>query len=209
MTFHRGTNPQMRNEAVHIEQGLRHSHRGAAASGYWDAFAAKLRIPLGPSDKAIDFIEANLDSIHAISAVSVDGRFLGVAGFKTPEGAFVGGGMRELRASYGTIGSAWRGGLLAMLERNCEPGMLLMDGIFVNRAARGLGIGTRLLAAIEDRALSKGLERIRLDVIDENTGARALYERRGFQPVSHSSMGPLHHVFGFSGVTTMFKELFS
>jgi len=209
VTLHQGVNPLMPDEAVHIEEGLRHSHRVAAASGYWDAFAAKLRIPLGPPDRAINFIEGNLDAAHAISAVSAGGRFLGVAGFKTPEGAFVGGGMRELRASYGTVGSVWRGGLLAMLERDCEPGTLLMDGIFVHRTARGLGIGSRLLAAIEDYALLKGLKRIRLDVVDENSRARALYERTGFQPISHSAIGPLHRVFGFSGATTMIKELSS
>ncbi len=199
----------MPDEAVHIELGLRHSHRLAAASGYWEAFAAKLRLPLGPPKRAIDFIEANLDSGHVISAVSADGHLLGAAGFKTPEGAFVGGGMRELRASYGMIGSVWRGGLLALLERDCEPGTLLMDGIFVDRTARGLGIGSRLLAAIEDHARLEGLKRIRLDVIDENTRARALYERKGFQPVSHSAMGPLHRVFGFSGATTMIKDVSS
>lgn len=209
MTLRRGPNPPMPDEAVLIEEGLRHPHRVVAALGYWEAFAAKLRIPLGPPERAIGFIEANLDAAHAISAVSADGRFLGVAGFKTPEGAFLGGGMRELRASYGTVGSVWRSGLLAILERECEPGTLLMDGIFVHRSARGLGIGSRLLAAIEDRARSKGFERIRLDVIDENTRARALYERRGFQPVSHSAMGPLHRIFGFSGATTMIKELSS
>lgn len=117
--------------------------------------------------------------------------------------------MRELRASYGMVGSVWRCGLLAILERECEPGTLLMDGIFVDRTARSLGIGSRLLAAIEDHAISKGLKRLRLDVIDENTRARALYERKGFQPVSHRTMGHLHRVFSFSGATTMIKKLSS
>lgn len=209
MTLYRGHNPLMSSAAVTIEEGLRNSHRVAATSCYWEAFSAKLRIPLGPPERALEFIEANLDATHAISAVSTDGRLLGVAGFKSPQGAFVGGGMRELRASYGTVGSIWRSGLLAILERECEPGTLLMDGIFVHRSARGLGIGSRLLAAIEYLARLKGFERIRLDVIDENTRARALYERMDFQPVSHSAMGPLHRIFGFSGATTMIKELSS
>lgn len=206
MSRHEGPKPPMPDETVHIQVGLHHSHRVAAALGFWEAFAAKLRLPLGPPTRAINFIEANLDAGHAISAVSANGHLLGVAGFKTPAGAFVGGGMRELRASYGMISSVWRGGLLAILERDCEPGTLLMDGIFVNRTARGLGIGSRLLAAIEDHARLEGLKRIRLDVIDENSRARALYMRRGFKPISHSAMGPLHRIFGFSGASTMIKE---
>lgn len=41
-----------------------------------------------------------------------------------------------------------------------------MDGMFVTEAARGRGIGTRLLTAIKQEAKARGLRQVRLDVID-------------------------------------------
>lgn len=189
-----------------VEPGLRPDHRLQAAMDYWQAFSRKLRYPLGPRRKAVAFLERVLDPDHAISAVGSDGEFLGVAGFKSPQGAFVGGGIRDMIEVYGWIGGPARSLLVATLERECEDGVLLMDGIFVRNAARGLGIGTALLAAVERHAADCGLQQVRLDVIDTNPRARALYERLGFRETSTVSMGVLGHIFGFESATTMTKE---
>lgn len=190
-----------------IEPGFRAEDRPNIAAGYWEAFAQKLRYPLGPKAKAIAFIERVADPSHAISAVSGDGVFLGVAGFKSPDGAFVGGGFGDLAAIYGWAGAATRALLVSVLERDCEPDTLLMDGIFVEPVARGRGVGKALLRAIEDRAVQDGLRRVRLDVIDTNPRARALYEREGFEEKSVASIGILAKVFGFSHATEMVKQL--
>lgn len=190
-----------------IEPGLRPEHRERAAQGYWRAFSRKLRYPLGPETKAVAFIERVLDPTHAISAVSEDGRFLGVSGFKSPTGAFVGGGFKDLVAIYGWVNAAIRGLLVGALERDSVPGTLLMDGIFVEPDARGRGVGKALLHAIEERAVRLGLQRVRLDVVDTNPRARALYEREGFTEKSVKSLGPLSVVFGFSRATEMTKSV--
>lgn len=188
-----------------VESGFRPEHRQIVAAGYWAAFARKLRYPLGPEPKALDFLERVLDPDHAISAVSRQGDFLGIAGFKTLEGSFVGGDLREMSKVYGWFGGVVRGLLTGVLERKCEPGALLMDGIFVRPEARGLGVGSALLDAIEQLAVTNGLREVRLDVIDENPGARALYERRGFQARSQISLGVLKFLYGFRSATTMIK----
>lgn len=186
---------------------MRPEHRKCAAQGYWRAFSRKLRYPLGPAPKAVAFVERVANPACAISAVSRDGTFLGVAGFKTPDGAFVGGGFADLAAIYGWFGASLRGLLIGVLERNCAPDTLLMDGIFVEPAARGHGVGRALLHAIEKQAVSMGLHHVRLDVIDTNPRARALYEREGFAERSVISLGPLKGVFGFSNVTEMTKTV--
>ncbi|WP_404384033.1 GNAT family N-acetyltransferase [Caenispirillum salinarum] len=191
----------------HIEAGFRPEHRRQAAEGYWEAFARKLRYPLGPRHRAVTFIERVLDPAHAISAVSDDGLFLGVAGFKTARGAFVGGTIADLAAVYGWPGAAVRGLLVSLLERSCEDGTLLMDGIFVAPAARDRGVGTALLTAVERHAAACGLARIRLDVIDRNPRARALYERHGYGATATAFLGPLHPLFGFKSSTTMLKAV--
>lgn len=192
---------------IQIIPGLHPEHRSIAALGYWQAFAQKLRYPLGPQKKAVAFFERVIDPTHAISAVSADGAFLGVAGFKSASGAFVGGTFRDLSAIYGWIGAGLRGCLISMLERDCATGTLLMDGIFVDTQARGRGVGTLLLSAIEQHASATGYRDVRLDVIDTNARARALYERRGFQARSVTSLGPLRYVFGFAHATEMIKPV--
>lgn len=190
-----------------IEPGLRAEHRASAARGYWQAFSRKLRYPLGPQEKAVTFFEQVIAPDHAISAISSNGRFLGVAGFKSPHGSFIGGTFSDLAEVYGTFGAAWRAMLVSSLERECEPGTLLMDGIFVDPEARGLGVGTALLQAIVDYAGTSGLERVRLDVIDTNTRARALYEREGFVAQNVQTLGIFAPVFGFSSATEMTRTL--
>ncbi|WP_106745074.1 GNAT family N-acetyltransferase [Yoonia maritima] len=188
-----------------VENGLRSEHRHRAARGYWNAFARKLRYPLGPEEKAVRFIESILDPTHAISAVSNDGRFLGIAGFKTSKGALVGGGFTDMARTYGWVSALCRGMVISILERDLADETLLMDGIFVEPDARGQGVGKALLQSIETHAASQGLQSIRLDVIDSNPRARALYEREGYSKIGVKSLGPLRTVFGFSSATEMSK----
>ena len=50
-------------------------------------------------------------------------------------------------------------------------------------AARGRGVGDRLVAAIERAARESGRQRVRLEVREDNAAAQRLYERRGYQPI--------------------------
>ena len=188
-----------------IRAGFPESARAEVAALYWDAFANKLGRVMRPRAKALRFLSDVMDARFAFSAVSEDGKFLGAAGFKTPDGAFVGGGMRELGKAYGWLGAAWRGPLLALLERGNESELLLMDGIFVRPEARGRGVGGALLDAVCAEAGRRGLRGVRLDVISDNARARALYERKGFAPTNKTELGPLRVLFGFSSATTMVK----
>lgn len=160
-----------------------------------------------PETRALAFLEEALDPDFAISAVSHEGTLLGLAGYKTDKGAFVNGTLAQMTGVYGRFGGLWRGTLLDLLEREPEPGSLLMDGIIVSEAARGKGVGTALLQAIFNKAAEDGLHRVRLDVIDRNVRARSLYERMGFRSVSEEHTGFLKHIFGFSSATRMEKPI--
>ena len=52
-------------------------------------------------------------------------------------------------------------------------------------------------------AKERGYRTVRLDVIDTNPRARALYEREGFEPVHTESFPALRPVLGFGASTTM------
>ncbi len=174
---------------------------------FWQAFSAKLGTILGPEEKAISFLKSTIMPTHAISAISQDGALLGVAGFKTQEGAFVGGGFEDVAKHYGTFNALWRTALLAPLERETKPDELLMDGIFVHQHARGNGVGSLLLEAIVDEAKKRNLSSVRLDVIDTNPRAKKLYESKGFKSVARSHTGIFKPLFGFSYATTMVKSV--
>ena len=190
-----------------IEPGFPDGQASLAARLFWSAFREKLEKVMKPEARALAFLEKTLDPHFAISAVSRDGTLLGLAGYKTDQGAFVNGTLTQMTSVYGRFGGLWRGTLLDLLEREPEPGSLLMDGIFVSEAARGKGVGTALLQAIFKKAAEDGLNKVRLDVIDRNVRARSLYERMGFRAVSEEHAGFLKHIFGFSFATRMEKPI--
>lgn len=62
--------------------------------------------------------------------------------------------------------------------------------LWVAPAARGLGLGPRLMTAIEDAARGHGLHTLRLDTNATLTEAVALYRRTGWQPVPRYNDNP-------------------
>ena len=192
---------------LRIVHGFPEAQRQRVARLFWGAFAGKLGMTLGPEGKALAFLSAAVRPDFAISALDDAGQVLGVSGFKTAEGGFIAADHAAFRRVYGPMGAIWRGLLLSVMERDVQAGQLLMDGIFVDRAARGLGIGTALIDAIIGEARARGLGEVRLDVIDGNPRARALYERLGFQAAGEERTGPLRLVFGFSRSTKMIRAV--
>ena len=61
-------------------------------------------------------------------------------------------------------------------------GVLGVYSVYVDRWARGRGVGSALLSAAIARARSTGAARLVLNVGDHNLAAQALYHRVGFEP---------------------------
>ncbi|WP_208354265.1 GNAT family N-acetyltransferase [Pseudaestuariivita rosea] len=195
------------NSTLHIVRGLQADQTEDAIRFFWQAFSEKLRVPMGPSSKAHEFLRRAINPDHAICAVDQNSQLLGIAGFKSDDGAFIDGTLQDVISLYGPLSGLWRGFLLDFLRRDCEQNVFLMDGIFVDDQKRGQGVGRQLLNAIADLARETGCDVVRLDVIDTNTAARRLYERFGFIAVEDYSTGILRHVFGYSGATRMHLTL--
>lgn len=189
--------------SISVRPGFDERHRGEVASLFWGAFQGKLGRSLGPEHKALDFITSALRPEFAFSAVDAHGQLQGVAGIKTEKGGLVGGSFSDLRAVYGRWGAIWRGTLLDQFERPLAEGVLQMDGIFVDPAMRGQGIGRELLKAVIWTAEMNRYAQVQLDVIDTNPRARALYERMGFQANGELTTGALAPLMGFKRATTM------
>ena len=186
-----------------IRRGLPEAQKAHAAALYWQAFRTKLGRVMGPDDRALRFVSRVLDPDHALCAICPDGTLLGVAGFKSYKSGFVGGSFRDFAAVYGVAGAVVRVGLIWLLQSDTENKRFLIDGLAVAAEARGRGVGTALLLAMRQEAAQRGYRELRLDVADGNDRARALYERLGFRDAGWTGIGPLRHLFGFRGATTM------
>ncbi|WP_226933814.1 GNAT family N-acetyltransferase [Pseudogemmobacter faecipullorum] len=192
---------------VTIRHGFPPEQRALAARIYWQAFGSKLMRVMGPDARALAFLERGLKPDHCWSALDQQGRLIGLAGYKTPYGSFSGGSRRDLTRVYGRFGAAWRAGLLRLLASEIDNHRFLIDGIAVACHARGQGVGQALLAALYEEARGRGYTAIRLEVVDTNSRARALYEREGFAAIATDRLGLLRYAFGFSAATTMVRVL--
>lgn len=95
---------------------------------------------------------------------------------------------RQLRYHLTRPGRALR--VLPTADRLAGYALLLLPAgrparlysIVVDAAARGAGIGARLLADAEDCARRLGADRLRLEVRADNAAAQALYRAAGYRP---------------------------
>jgi ribosomal protein S18 acetylase RimI-like enzyme len=68
--------------------------------------------------------------------------------------------------------------------------LLNIHDLAVLPGRRGRGTGRALLAAAEAQALAEGCCKLTLEVQDDNTPARQLYDRFGFRDVRYGDSGP-------------------
>jgi len=191
---------------VTVRRGVPQGAERRAAELYWDAFGRKLGPALNPPDKAVSFLTAHLNADRAVCACVGD-RLVGLAGYQLHGRALVGGSAAAVLRAYGHLRGLHRLLLLALFERRPAPGQLVMDGIAVDPALRGRGVGSLLLEEVAAVAAEQGCREIRLDVIDSNPRARALYERRGFTAVRTEHTPWLRDLMGFGAVTTMHRPV--
>ncbi|AWK07619.1 GNAT family N-acetyltransferase [Streptomyces spongiicola] len=189
-----------------VRRGVPEGSAARVAALYWEAFGRKLGPALNPPDTGRAFIAAHLHHDRGVVALS-GGRVVGVAGYRLGRRALTGGGVREVLSAYGMLRGLPRLAVLALLERTPDAGELVMDGIAVDAAHRGKGTGGLLLREIAAVAAENRCHRVRLDVIDTNPRARALYERHGFTAHRTEQTPYLRGLMGFGAVTTMHRPV--
>lgn len=192
---------------VTLQLGLPDHLRADAAQLYWRAFGSKLGAVLGPEPRAMRFLSRVIRADQVITAVGPAGQLLGIAGFKTPRGGFASGRAGDLRAIYGPFGAWWRKSLLGWLSDAADNERFLLDGLCVDGPSQGQGLGGALLNAICAEARLRGFPAVRLDVVESNLRAIALYHRLGFEVTNRQNIGLLRLVFGFSCALTMVRQV--
>lgn len=156
---------------------------------------------LGEAVRAVPILAESLDPSNAFAALD-NGVIVGLVGFHNTEGQLVDVQYGTLLKHFGFIQGNWRALLGILLSRSPKPRELLLDGIAVHASARGQGVGSRLFDVVFTHAAEQGYATIRLDVVDSNPRARALYERLGFVATKTEHV-PFMRFMGFRSVTTM------
>ncbi|HET7571067.1 MAG TPA: GNAT family N-acetyltransferase [Gaiellaceae bacterium] len=92
---------------------------------------------------------------------------------------------------------AWRDGEPVGLANLAVRGAdAWIGGVGVVPAARRGGLGETLMRAVHEEARARGVERVWLEVIDANEGARLLYEKLGYAVVRDLEVWALPHAGG-------------
>jgi len=184
---------------------------------YQQAFGHKFSGALWNQSDQRKVILASLDLRCGIVAVqkvdpkeSLDqpAKVLGVVGFQHNQTSLTGKlGFRSLLNEVGLIKGLWAAVVFSLFERKAEKGQLVLDGIAVTTAARGKGVGTKLLKKMIQFAKENDYQTIRLDVIGDNEGAMRLYQRIGFQIQKTESFAFLRPIIGFSSSSEMIYQV--
>ena len=208
---HQTTRIAQGNETMHgapleIRRTLPNHLRAEAAKLYCLAFEQKLGSLIGPTARGVRLLEEGLNSHCGVFAFHGE-RLVGLVGFQLHGQRLINIKPGRMVQEFGWLSAAWRLAYLMLFDRKPVVNQFLLDGICVAEDARGLGVGTRLLEAARDLARSEGCAEMRLDVIDRNPRARALYERFGFQAMETTRTGWLTKRFGFTASTRMIYDL--
>lgn len=105
------------------------------------------------------------------------------ADFAPPGGAFV--------VLYEDGTPVAGGGVKRLDDEACE-----IKRMYVVPAARGRGLASRLLVALEDEARALGYAIARLDTGPQQPAAQAMYERAGYAPIGNFNANPFASFWG-------------
>jgi len=189
--------------------GISENYREQTITLFDEAFGTKLSIAIPSQSKRRELLYHYASLQYAIGAFDGD-ELLGIAGFHSPNGSFLTDSKITLRGLIGHLGfwGGLRAGVvLSLFERNPKEGELLLDAICVNAKTRGMGVGSGLLQKIQHYAKNQNYQSIRLDVVDTNPRAKALYQKMGFEVESSESFAYLKEYLGFGGVEMMIYNI--
>jgi GNAT superfamily N-acetyltransferase len=192
-------------DSIVIQRGLPGDQRERAAAIYYAAFGAKYRLLL-TRPQGLALFPRLFVAQNAIVALDA-GRLVGLAGLHHAGRRFVGWNWSAYRETFGVLGGAWRGFWMQVDVHPHPADELLLEALAVDPAARGQGIGTRLLAAVYAFARDNDYRAVRLGVVDTNPRARALYEREGFVAGRTLHLPGMRFLAGFGATTTMIRPV--
>lgn len=194
---------------INVRRGFEEKDRSKAAKLYVVAFKRKFENLLGDEETLQRMFEKAMNSDFSLSAYDENGNLLGICGFHAGKHGLVEIKVKDFVENFGLIKGLWKAFLTDMIftRKVKSKKELLMDGIAVDKDYRGQGIGSQLFQGLMEYANHEDYNSLRLDVIDENPKAKALYKKLGFKEIYYEKVPKyISKLIGVSGVTAMVKE---
>lgn len=165
---------------VSIVEGIDDSFIEDALRLAYEAFAKKFHIGFRDAGDLVRLFSDSVNTKHCFTAIT-NGNLLGILIFQTAGREFFHLKLSTVFTRFSPVRALLIVLNLVLLSQTARPDEFIVDALVVSPAARGLGIGTRLLDRAEDKARAEGKGTMSLGVIGENAGAIRLYERLGFK----------------------------
>ena len=107
-------------------------------------------------------------------------------------GAAVRVSSEEVMPPYGAFVMAYHGGRAVGCGgvRRLGPDVAELKRLYVDPEARGIGLGDRLMQAMEDAARASGYRTVRLDTDTRLSEAQALFRKRGYRTIPAYNANP-------------------
>jgi DNA-binding MarR family transcriptional regulator/RimJ/RimL family protein N-acetyltransferase len=149
------------------------------------------RIELRPADPDDPAARACLAAYFRLLSGKIEGVSASVVPDPDPDAA-------RYRPPQGIFLLAWcdRLPVGCVSLKTLEPGVGEVKRLWVDPAARGLGLARRLMRAVEDHARMMGLHSLKLDTNAALTEAIALYHREGWAEIAPYTGFPATNWFG-------------
>jgi GNAT superfamily N-acetyltransferase len=150
-----------------------------------DSGVIEIRTVPSDAEPALSLVEAMVSEVSALyGRIDVPGAPSATpADFAPPGGAFV--------VLYDDGAPVAAGGVKRLDDRACE-----IKRMYVIPEARGRGLATELLKALEDAARGLGYAIVRLDTGPQQPAAQAMYERAGYAPIGNFNANPFASFWG-------------
>lgn len=192
---------------VEISDGLDREQIDDALRISFDAFKLKFRIGFRSTDDYVRLFHDQVNTENCITA-TVDGELSGILTINTRGREFYKFSIAKLFARFNPLQACRILFNMAVMALDSRPSadVFVVETLVVDSRFRGMGIGTKLLHHAETTAAKLGKRKMSLGVIDENDGARRLYERCGYKLTNTHRGCPLQFV-GTRAIHTMEKSL--
>ena len=195
-------------DELKIFEGFSETERERVVNLYHEAFGRKFRPAFADDERCRSALVKTMRGDRFLVATK-EGQLLGVCGFHQSGVGSIDFKWSLLKGSLSLFEYLRAVLVLSVMSTSESKGAFTLDGIAVDAAARGEGVGTALLKAAAAKAKEMEFQVMKLSVVDNNPRARALYERLGFRPAGKGVLGPLSKIYGFKSYITMELELFS